>query len=131
MSYKMVCAYCGVMRNYPEDFPNRLYAECRSCIYARSKKKKMRKGWFKKAKKKFVKKRVYRWEISSYRSTPKLQMLRTGSSNLQYTDKNERYQILEHAKNLGFIKGFLYGRELEKGEEGWGLSFDKRVKLEE
>lgn len=130
-SYQMVCAYCGVMRNYPEDFPNRLYAECRICIYSRSKKKKMRKGWFKKAKKKFVKKRIYRWEINSYGSEPKLQMGHSGCSTLIHEDRDERYQILEHAQDLGFIKGFWYGRKLDKGMEGWGLHFDKRVNLEE
>ena len=130
-SYKIVCAYCGVMRNYPEDFPNRLYAECRICIYARSKKKKMRKGWFKKAKSKFVKKRVYRWTMASFGAFPRLEMYHNGRFDFRSGDKNERYQVLEHIKNLGFVAGFLYARKLFKSEGAWGFHFDKRVKLEE
>jgi hypothetical protein len=28
----MNCAYCGTEYNYPEDFPNRIYAICRLCV---------------------------------------------------------------------------------------------------
>ena len=31
---QMLCTYCCTMREYPDDFPNALYAHCRYC-YAR------------------------------------------------------------------------------------------------
>ena len=87
----------------------------------------MRKGWFRKARIKFIKKRVYRWVVTSYGSNPSIEMSHTGFSTLTYYSKDEQYQILERLQDLGFVKGFLYGRKLDRGKEGWGLRFDNRV----
>lgn len=29
--YQMRCGYCGVMKDYPSDFPNSIYAQCYNC----------------------------------------------------------------------------------------------------
>lgn len=29
--YQMRCGYCGVMKDYPAEFPNSMYAQCEDC----------------------------------------------------------------------------------------------------
>ena len=126
----MICAYCGIDRIYPDDFPDRSYAECRVCLYARSKKRKMRKNWFKKAKKKFIKKRIFRWILcEKWHSPPHVEVeyVWNEGASLTYCSKDHLYQIIRKAKDLGFIKGFLYAESVAKRDpKSWRFYFDKK-----
>ena len=42
MKTEIPCAYCGVKKPYPEDFPNSLYAMCTECVEAETKKEEAR-----------------------------------------------------------------------------------------
>lgn len=38
MNTEITCAYCGIRKPYPEDFPDILYAMCTECVEAETKK---------------------------------------------------------------------------------------------
>ena len=42
MKAKMVCAYCGILKPYPDDFPNPIHAMCMECVETETKKEEMR-----------------------------------------------------------------------------------------
>lgn len=113
----MVCAYCGIERKWPDDFPSRIYAECRSCYRDRQKKKHWRKGWYKRAKRKFVKKRAWKWGImESNKASPvfTLEIIRGEGCKYGYAEKEIRYQTFQYLISRGFDKGFWEARQLGK-----------------
>ncbi len=87
----------------------------------------MRKGWFKKARKKFVKKRVYRWKLCTEFSREKIEYFRSGRNTIQFYSHDHVYQLLEKISDLGFIKGFWYARKEGRKKEGFNFWFDKRI----
>lgn len=95
----------------------------------------MRKGWFKKAKRKFVKKRVYRWKLCAGHGQPakeEIEFLRSGglfgrSATIKFSSHDRIYQILEKARDYGFVQGFWYAREIIKKDEFFYFWFDKRI----
>jgi len=32
MNRKIMCAYCGEFKKYPEEFPSSIYAQCQECV---------------------------------------------------------------------------------------------------
>ena len=93
------------------------------------KRKKFKKNWFKKARYKFVKKRVLYWNFyyeglgSSFVSY-ELKMDCFGRGELHYSDKfNDRYYLLERISKLGFVKGFWEARRIAQKDEDWGFIF--------
>lgn len=123
----MVCAYCGIERIWPDDFPARYYAKCRICYHDDRKMKRRRKGWFKKAKKKFVKKRVYRWCFYFAGRDYDLERYQSGRFSMKYRDRDATFQQLENIKILGFVKGFWKARSMAHNSESWCFYFDKRI----
>lgn len=90
----------------------------------------MRKGWFKKARKKFVKKRVYRWKLCFENSSEEIEFLNGwagGSYTLKFHSHDFICQLLEKVRDFGFIEGFWYARKEGKKKEGFNFWFDKRI----
>ena len=44
MKTEIPCAYCGILKLYPNDFPNIIYAMCTECIEAEVKKRKEKRA---------------------------------------------------------------------------------------
>ena len=40
---KIPCAYCGIVKPYPNDFPNSTYAQCNKCYEAECRKREAKK----------------------------------------------------------------------------------------
>lgn len=88
-----------------------------------------RKGWFKKAKKKFVRERVYRWSFRRpWPNREELEYHRSGRHTMEYYDRDIIFQQLEKVENLGFMKGFWKARSMAKADpKFWIFYFDKKV----
>ena len=93
---------------------------------------KRRNGWFKKARKKFVNKRVFSWDFSNYRERYNymIEAIEGQGMKLRYIDKDKNYQIINTISNLGFIEGFWKAREYAKNHNDiWCFSFDKIISI--
>jgi len=92
------------------------------------------KGWYKRARKKFVKKRVFRWSFTVYGGGASMRASvehRRFSREIKYRDKDKSYQIVTKVAYAGFVNGFWLGRKLvRKKPDKYYLSFDKRIELE-
>jgi len=82
----------------------------------------MRRGWYKRARKKFVRKRVYSWRFQEgwMQHHDKLECRRDGV-RYQYSN-NTWEQRIRKLKEMGFVKGFWSARQLVKrgiGEFYW------------
>jgi len=78
-----------------------------------------RKGWYKKAKLRFVLKRVYNYtyEGSGYNS-PSITAYEGNFEYKYYTKDSVTFQRIMQIKNKGFIGGFWYARALSKKQIG-------------
>ena len=77
----------------------------------------MRKGWFKKARKKFVKKRVYRWKFYSEFSSEEIEFLSGGwggRSIIKFYSHDRTCQLLEKIRDLGNICQLIVNCNSEK-----------------
>lgn len=88
----------------------------------------MRKGWFKKAKRKFVKKRVIYWEIKyGFTEIPYLKA-RKSSITLGYDTIDNYFVLLNEIYEKGFVTGFWAARKLKlKFPNIWKFRFQKRL----
>lgn len=94
--------------------------------------RKRKRGWFKKARKKFVSERIFSWALSHYRDnfSHQIEALNDGRITLKYNDKSEKYQVINAIHGLGFASGFWKAREYAKGyDDNWCFSFDKIIKI--
>ena len=44
MKTEIVCAYCGRLKPYPDDFPNMIYAMCAECVEKEAKERERKKA---------------------------------------------------------------------------------------
>ena len=90
----------------------------------------MRKGWYKKAKKKFVKKRVYDWRYGEgWRSYSDHLEWNNRGGQVWQCSSNAWQQRFETLRKEGFIKAFWLARVLAKkgiGDFSWHKKFDPR-----
>lgn len=91
----------------------------------------MRKGWFKKAKKKFIRKRVYKWELTEvFGAYVKYEIIfiHNEGAKLLWISRDNQYQVLKKALSLGFVDGFIYARKKHvKAPKSWLFFYDKRI----
>ncbi len=94
----------------------------------------MKKGWFKKAKRLFVKRRVYEWKFQSERgSQPDFTLScivndYPSCSGWFFFDQDN--QILAHLRSLSFVKGFWKARELSKTHsDDYKFLYTKVIKI--
>jgi len=93
---------------------------------------KRKKGWFKKARIKFVEKRVFSWTLSDYKQNSRyqIQSLNSGGGTIRYMLKDESYQVIKAVDDLGFVEGFFKAREYSKKHNNeWDFSFAKKIKI--
>ena len=93
---------------------------------------KRRKGWYKKARIKFVNKKVFSWTLSKHKQNShcQIQSLNSGGGTIRYMSKDENYQIIKAVDDLGFVKGFFKAREYaKKHSDEWYFSFAKKIKI--
>jgi len=94
--------------------------------------RKRKRGWFKKAREKFVNERIFSWTFSNYRDnfSHEIEALNGGKISLKYNDKSEKYQVINAIGNLGFVNGFWKARKYAKEHDNnWCFSFDKVIKI--
>ena len=92
--------------------------------------KRRKKGWFKKARKKFVNKRVFSWKLENYRKhfDYGIRVFKNSNTLIKYADKDRDYQIVHAISDLGFVKGFWKAREYaKKNDYDWCFGFDKKI----
>lgn len=93
---------------------------------------KRRKGWFKKARKKFANGRIFSWTLSHYRDnfSHQIEALNDGGISLKYNDRSEKYQVINTIHGLGFTDGFWKAREYaKKHDNNWCFTFDKIIEI--
>jgi len=86
---------------------------------------KMTKNQFKRATKKFIRKRVYSWRLEN--GMQKIEVNSFEARIRYYSEFDEIYQIFEKARDLGFVRGFLYAREVGKRNKEFYFSFNKKI----
>lgn len=91
----------------------------------------MKKGWFKKAKKKFIRKKVFSFNFyDTEHSDWNLDIKNNGSSGLQYSwISSEAEQVLLTLRNYGtFYWRFMKARELHfKEPKKYGFYWEKKI----
>jgi len=96
---------------------------------------KKRRGWFKKARKKFVSKRIFSWDLwsTNYKWTRgySLQCIMGEHITIRYiSPMNEEYQILCAIRKLGPERGFWKAREYAIEHSGnWRFAFNKKIEI--
>lgn len=94
---------------------------------------KKRKGWFKKARKKFVSKKVFSWKLFNRKEGyfhHEIQKINDGSSNMRYLDKGDCYQILKTIDEFSFVEGFWKAKKYaEDNSDIWCFYFKKNIKI--
>ena len=87
-----------------------------------------RKGWFKKARKKFVKERVFRWVFREKRSYPgyEIEYLHNSRAEMRWVVTDSMYQDLNHLYYSGFTRGFWEARRLAKNSTTWRFYWDRK-----
>ena len=93
---------------------------------------KRRKGWYKKARIKFVNKKMFSWTFSNHKHNfhYQIQSLNSGGGTISYILKDENYQVIKAIDDLGFVKGFFKAREyVKKHSDEWCFSFARKIKI--
>jgi len=94
--------------------------------------RKRKKGWFKKARKRFTSERIFSWTLSHYRDrfSHQIEASNDGEISLRYDDRSEKYQVINAIHSLGFTDGFWKARAYAKEHDNnWCFSFDKIIKV--
>lgn len=91
----------------------------------------VRKGWYKKAKKKFIRKKIYSWKLCEpFGSIGKyeIEFIHNEGTRITFQSKSHKYQALKKAQILGFVKGFFYARKLhQEAPDFWWFFYEKRI----
>ena len=84
---------------------------------------------YQRAKKKFVKKRIYRYHLDYGNWGEEGEFINGGGFTIKHWGKDEEYQILMEIAKLPFHKGFWKARKIANHSNPWKFYYDKKVKI--